>query len=97
MDLEGQLYSLYCASLYKALEHPQILVSMGGSWNKSLVVTEGRLYPLLPSPKDDLTGPSGTKDSHVRYGLILFKGKNKVSSYCELRGTLTKMLVLTKF
>lgn len=50
-NAEGQLY---CAILYKGLEHPWILVSLG-SWDQSPVDTEGRLYTqslsyLLSSP-----------------------------------------------
>ena len=28
-NVEGRLYALFCAALYKGLEHPKILVSMG--------------------------------------------------------------------
>lgn len=30
MDVKSQLYTLFCAILYKGLEHPRILVSVGG-------------------------------------------------------------------
>lgn len=40
-DTEDQLYSLPYIILFKGLEHLQILVSEGGSWNKSPVDTKG--------------------------------------------------------
>lgn len=66
-NAEGQLY---CAILYKGLEHPWILVSLG-SWDQSPVDTEGRLYTqslspaLLPNPSSSTYHQSMMNTFHL--------------------------------
>lgn len=47
MDEKGQLYALVYAILDKGLEHPLILVLVGGPWNESLPDTKGQLKFLV--------------------------------------------------
>lgn len=43
VDVESQLYALFCTISYKDLDHPQVLVSTGGLGTNPPVDTEGLL------------------------------------------------------
>ena len=55
----------YYTILCKGIEHPQMLVPVGGSWNQSLLDTKGQLYKLSFAAEKLIRPRKGTRASRL--------------------------------